>query len=243
GSIPSGVFIIKISICANHGPCTAWSIYRPTSNKTQKNNIISGVFNFMLYMLCFTCVRQTLESVKVTFNAKFLLSSLFTSIEDLVVCIVSAAVEMRETSDIFGRIRRSMAHCCTVVWMSIDKPKWKNSSAMSIFIEYQIRHIMEMKGTDFILEDTPFFSFVTYMGSYLLNSHIRSFVDSSTGLCWLLPSSRAKGHLQCLALLLALLSSCFPSISAVLKDSFCADSAVEVVTSQVVLNRQLLLVL
>ncbi|KAJ9582171.1 hypothetical protein L9F63_003513, partial [Diploptera punctata] len=38
------------------------------------------------------------------------------------------------------------------------------------------------------------------------------------------------GHLQCLALLLALMSSCFPSISAVLKDSFCADSAVGVFT-------------
>ena len=38
--------------------------------------------------------------------------------EDLVACIVSAAAEVRETPDIFGRVRQSMACRCTV-WMSI----------------------------------------------------------------------------------------------------------------------------
>ena len=39
--------------------------------------------------------------------------------EDLVLHIVSAAAEIREIPDIFGRVRQSMAWWCTV-WMSMD---------------------------------------------------------------------------------------------------------------------------
>ena len=40
--------------------------------------------------------------------------------ENLVARIVSAAAEIRETPGIFRRVCQSMAHQCTIVWMSMD---------------------------------------------------------------------------------------------------------------------------